>query len=91
MPDHQPKPERARLEDPADNGSDGFTPPEPGGGADAVTQLLDEVTHETQPQPLICSHHGEVERKIYVARAYGDAAGYGEPYATKRPAVGNPE
>jgi len=52
MPHEESHPERARLEDPGDNGSDTFSPPDPEGVPDAVTQLLDEVTAETQPQPL---------------------------------------
>jgi 3-oxoacyl-[acyl-carrier protein] reductase len=38
------------MEDPGDNGSDSLSMRDP--GAEAVTQLLDEVTAETQPQPL---------------------------------------
>jgi len=52
MPREDSPRERAELEDPGENGSDSFSPPDPGGIPDAVTQLLDEVTAQTQPQPL---------------------------------------
>ncbi len=52
MSEDQSPPERAELEDPGENGSDSFSPLDPGGVPDAVTQLLEEVTAETQPQPL---------------------------------------
>lgn len=52
MPREDSPRERAEIEDPGESGSDSFSPPDPGGITDAVTQLLDEVTAETQPQPL---------------------------------------
>ncbi len=52
MPQDDSPRERAEVEDPGENGSDSFSPPDPGGIPDAVTQLLDEVTAQTQPQPL---------------------------------------
>lgn len=77
MPDDKPQPERARLEDPGDNGSDSFTPPEPGGAADAVTQLLDEVTTETQPQPLVDA----TNLRGQVALVTGGSSGIGRAVA----------
>lgn len=52
MPREDSPRERAEIGDPGESGSDSFSPPDPGGITDAVTQLLDEVTAETQPQPL---------------------------------------
>lgn len=52
MPREDSPRERAEIEDPGESGSDSFSPPDPGGITDAVTQLLDEVAAETQPQPL---------------------------------------
>ena len=77
MPDHESQPERARLEDPGDSGSDGFTPPEPPGTADAVTQLLDEFTHETQPQPLLDA----TNLRGQVALVTGGSSGIGRAVA----------
>ena len=52
MPREDSPRERAEIEDPGESESDSFSPPDSGGITDAVTQLLDEVTAETQPQPL---------------------------------------
>lgn len=51
MREHESHPEEARLDEPGSNGHDGV-PGLENGATDAVTQLLDEVVAETQPQPL---------------------------------------
>jgi len=45
------QPTENRREEPASNGSDVLPPPQ--GAQDAVSALLDEVTAETQPEPLL--------------------------------------
>jgi 3-oxoacyl-[acyl-carrier protein] reductase len=52
MPDHESPLEPTRLEQPGGNGRDEFSSHEQDDVANAVTQLLDEVTAETQPQPF---------------------------------------
>jgi len=79
MPDQPSKPERARLEDPGDHGSDSFTAPEPAGAADAVTQLLDEVNAETQPQPLFDA----TNLRGQVAIVTGGSSGIGRAVVTE--------
>ena len=79
MSHEPPSSQRAEHGDNGENGSDLLSPMGPGGMSDAVTQLLDEVTAETQPQPLLDA----ANLRGQVALVTGGSSGIGRAVATE--------
>ena len=77
MPERESPAERSRLENSREDGPDTFSSERDDDVASAVTQLLDEVTAETQPQPLFDA----TNLRGRVALVTGGSSGIGKAVA----------